>query len=128
MLILGRKNSEREDEHWAYKGRPAFQGSCNHTADGARVFGVPDGLYGKPVDLGLARASIAVSMLRDWRVEAGDIEGAYLAAVLRRPPVYMKLSRELWGAVGVPAGVLQRRKEPCVKLESALYGITKARA
>ena len=76
MLILGRKDSVCEEEHWACKGRLALHGVRIHAADGARIFGAPDDLYGKPAAMGLARAIIAASTLWGWRVEADDIEGA----------------------------------------------------
>ena len=93
MLILGSKNSEREEEHWSYKSRLAFQRDRAHAADGARVCGDPGDLYGKPADLGLARAVNAAAMLKDWRVEASDIEGAYLTAALRGPPAHEAFAR-----------------------------------
>ena len=50
------------------------------------MLGVPDDLYGAPVDMGAMRAVVAAAMLRDWPIEAADVEGAYLVAELRGPP------------------------------------------
>ena len=87
MMILGCKNDELSDEAKVHKGRLVFQGNRAQSASGCMVFGAPDDLYGKPVDLCLARMVMSVALLRDWRIEAGDIEGAYLNAPLRGPPI-----------------------------------------
>ena len=122
MMILGRKNAEREEAHWAYKVRLVFQGNRVVAATGERVFGTPDDLYGKPVDLALARTIIATALLRDWTVEAGDIDGAYLTAPLRGPPVYMRVPAALWAALGVSGDALRARKNPRVLLRMELRG------
>ena len=103
-----------------------FQGNRVTAASGERGFGAPEDLYGKPVDLALARAIVATSLLNGWAVEAGDIDGAYLAAPLRGPPVYMRLTGELWRAVGAECGRLRAVRGTCVRLQKAFYGLPRS--
>ena len=67
------------------------------------VYGAPDGLHGKRVALCLTRTAIIVAMLNDWAIEAGDTEGAYLNALHRDAPIYMRMPAQLWEAMVVPS-------------------------
>ena len=126
MMILGCKNSELAENMRAYKGRMVFQGNRVQAASGGYVFGAPDDLYGKPVDLCMARTVVAAALLNDWGVDAGDVDGAYLNAPLRGPAVYMRLPPALWEALGVPCERLSGVRDPCVKLQKALYGLPRS--
>ena len=125
-MILGRKNAELGDEVQVYKGRMVFQGNRVQSAGGSMVYGAPEDLYGKPVDLCLARTAMTVATLNDWVIEAGDIEGAYLNAPLRGPPIYMRMPAHLWDALGVPVEQRANHRDPCVRLERALYGLPRS--
>ena len=108
------------------QGKARVSDNRAQSADGRMVRGAPDELYGKPVDLVLARTIFAVATLRGWAIEAGDVEGAYLTAPLRGPAVYMRLSAALWDALGVPQSKVADARDPCVKLDKALYGLPRA--
>ena len=69
---------------------------------------------------------IAAATLRDWVVEAADVEGAYLTAPIRGDATYMRLPPHLWEAAGVPPGKLAGLKDPVVKLDRALYGLPRS--
>ena len=126
MTILGCKNDELGEHMRTYKGRIVFQGNRMRAASGEKISGAPDHLYGKPVDLSLARTVMAAATLKGWGIEAGDIEGAYLNAELRGPPVYMTLPRDLWVAIGAPKERLAKLRNPCVRLKKALYGLPRS--
>ena len=126
MTILGSKNDELGEDLQAHNGRIVFQGNRMHSASGELVLGAPDHLYGKPVDLCLARTIMAAATLRGWGIDAGDIEGAYLNAELRGPPIYMRLPRNLWESIKAPRDKLASLKDPCVRLKKALYGLPRS--
>ena len=94
-MILGVKNSELPADEWQYKGRLVFMGNNIRGSSGQRVTDTADGLYGTPVSLATARLVLATALLRDWSVDVGDVEGAYLVAKLGGPPVYVRLSQAL---------------------------------
>ena len=64
-------------------------------ASGEMASGAPGHLYGKPVDLSLARTVIAAATLNGWGMEAGGVESACLGAELRGPPIYVLLPQNL---------------------------------
>ena len=125
-MILGRKHAELDESQWAYKGRLVFLGNNVREASGAAVFGAPDDLFGKPVDLATVRAVLATALLRGWGVEVGDVDGAYLTAKLRGPATYMRLPESLWAAAGVARSRRDGCQYPCVKLERAIYGLPRS--
>ena len=125
-MILGVKNSEMPQTHWAYKGRLVFMGNNIRSAAGYRVDDTTEGLHGTPVGLALARMVLAVALLRDWAVQVGDVEGAYLCADLRGPPVYLRLTQALWGASGARRQAVAAKKDPCVRVRKAMYGLPRA--
>ena len=49
-----------------------------------------------------------------------------MTAPLRGPAVYMRLSAALWSALGVSEKDLAGIRDPCVRLEKALYGLPRA--
>ena len=124
-IILGRKkNALLDDEGKAYKGHMAFHENRAQSASRSMVYGAPDALYGKSMALCMARTSMTVAMLNDWAIDEGDIEGAYLNAPLRAPPIYMRAPVHLWGPLGSPFDQRDKHRGPCVRLERALCGIT----
>ena len=126
MMILGCKNAELNEALRVYKGRMVFQGNRVRDATGKSVFGAPEDLYGKPVDLVVARTVIAAALIKDWGIDAADVDGAYLNAPLRGPAVYMRLTPALWAAMGVPTDRLAGARDPCVRLRKALYGLPRS--
>ena len=95
-------------------------------ARGERVFGTTDNLYGAPISLSTARMVLIVAAMRDWAVEVGDVDGAYLMADLGGPPVYMRLPKHLWGMSGVGPHELERFQDPCVRVRKAMCGLPRA--
>ena len=106
--------------------RDASMGNNIRDARGSRVLGTTDGLYGQPISLSTARIVIVAATLRDWKVEVGDVDGAYLTADLGGPPVYLRLSPRLWEAAGVQPGVLSGVRDPCLRVRKAMYGLPRA--
>ena len=125
-MILGVKNSELPPEQWAYKGRMVFMGNNIRGAAGHRVLDTTEGLYGTPVGLTTGRLVMAVALLRDWAVEVGDVEGAYMVAKIGGPPVYVRLTPALWAAPGARAEEVKAARDPCLRVCKAMYGLPRA--
>ena len=125
-MILGVKNSEMPPEHWVHKGRLVYMGNHLQGADGTKVLGTTDSLYGTPISLATARYVLAVALLRDWAPDAADVDGAYLMADLGGPPVYVRLSQALWSAAGACMGAVAAAKDPCLRVRKAMYGLPRA--
>ena len=60
-----KKKTEHGCEAKTYKGRMVSQENIVRSASGSMVYGASDDLYGKPVDLSLARTAITVAMLNN---------------------------------------------------------------
>ena len=125
-MILGIKNSELPASEWVHKGRLVFMGNNLRGASGERVLGTADGLYGAPINLATARMVVTTALLRDWAVEAADVDGAYLMADLKGPPVYLRLPKTLWEASGADRTVLDATRGPCLRVRKAMYGLPRA--
>ena len=88
--------------------------------------GSTDGLYGASVSLATARLVLASAVLKDWAVDVGDVEGAYLVTELRGPPVNVRLPPALWEAAGADQALLRSMRDPCLRVRRAMYGRPRA--
>ena len=117
--ILGIKNWERPTSEHIYKGRIVGGGHNVRTAEGKKA--EKDQLFGTPVPLPIMRAVITHGMVHDYPIEVADVDGAYLTATLRGPPMFGRIPPELR-----PSEWANRFYDPVVRIEKALYGLPRA--
>ena len=69
----------------------------------------------------MMRAVVSHGLVHDYPIETADVEGAYLTAKLRGPPMYGRIPKELR-----PQEWENKFYDPVVKIEKALYGLPRA--
>ncbi|KAA8493218.1 Copia protein [Porphyridium purpureum] len=126
--IFGVKNSELPPEHHKTKCRVVAQGCIVADASKRRVMD-SEFSFDKPAGIVAMRMAMSAAILENGREAEGvffDIDGAYLHAPLKGPPVYGYV-RELAGILkGHAAEKCKRINEPVVKIERALYGLKRS--
>ena len=117
--ILGIKNWERPSSEHVYKGRIVGGGHNVQTTTGKKA--EKDQLFGTPVPLPNMRTVLSHGIVNDYPIEVADVDGAFLTATLRGPPMFGRIPQELR-----PPEWTDKYYDPVVKIEKALYGLPRA--
>ena len=118
-IILGIKNSEMPEADRIWKARIVAGGHNVRDTDGKKA--EFEQLFGSPINIGLTKVVLFYAILNDYVVEVADVEGAYLTSPLRGTAVWARVPLELR-----PADWKGRYKNPVVRLQKALYGLSRS--